>query len=68
MEKQSFEQMMNELEKLVSALESGDTELEKALAMYKKGIGIIEILSGKLDKARKQIETVGANREVAESE
>lgn len=68
MEKKSFEQMMSELEELVSALESGDTELEEALAMYKKGVGIIENLSGKLDKARKQIETVGAKQEVAENE
>lgn len=61
MENKSFEVLMNELEELVVSLESGETRLEEALTLYKNGIGIIELLSKKLDDARKQIETVGEN-------
>lgn len=59
MEKKSFEVLMSDLEKIVDNLENGDIELEKALEMYKKGIGIIEDLNKKLENARKQIETAG---------
>ena len=48
-----------ELEELVSSLENGETKLEEALSLYKKGIGIIEVLGKRLNDARKQIETVG---------
>lgn len=59
MENKSFEALMKELEDLVASLESGETKLEEALALYKKGIGIVEILGKRLNDARKQIETVG---------
>lgn len=59
MSDKSFEVLMKDLEELVSALESGDIELEQALEKYKKGIGIIQTLGKKLDDAKKQIETAG---------
>ena len=67
MENKSFEVLMKELEELVASLESGETRLEEALILYKNGIGIIELLSKKLNDARKQIETVGENPKKDES-
>ena len=61
MENKSFEVLMKELDDLVVSLESGETRLEEALKLYKNGIGIIELLSKKLEDARKQIETVSVN-------
>jgi exodeoxyribonuclease VII small subunit len=58
MENKSFEDLMKELETLVASLENSETRLDEALEMYKKGIGIIEVLQKRLDSARKQVETV----------
>lgn len=62
MDKKSFELLMEELEALVASLESGETKLEDALTLYKKGINIVEILGKRLNDARKQIETVGETK------
>ena len=62
MENKSFEVMMKELEELVASLENGETRLEEALALYKKGVGIIEVLGKRLEDAKKQIETVGEKK------
>jgi len=51
--------MMKELEGIVSKLESGETELDESLEMYKNGVSIIKQLNERLGQARKQIETVG---------
>lgn len=62
MENKSFEVMMKELEELVASLENGETRLEEALELYKKGVGIIEVLGKRLEDAKKQIETVGEKK------
>ena len=59
MKEKSFETIMKELEELVKKLESGETELDKALGMYRDGVAMIKELNGRLDKARKQIKTAG---------
>jgi len=58
MENKSFEELMKNLEELVASLENGEINLDEALGMYKKGIGIIEVLQKRLENARKQVETV----------
>lgn len=69
MEKKSFEELMKELERIVDNLENGDIELEKSLELYKKGVGIIEVLENKLKNAKKQIEVLDRNgKEKSESE
>lgn len=69
MEKKSFEELMRKLEGIVEDLENGDIELEKSLALYKKGVGIIEVLENKLKEAKKQIEVLDSNgKEKSESE
>ncbi len=67
MENKSFEVLMKELEELVASLESGETRLDEALTLYKNGLGIIELLSKKLNDARKQIEIVGEKSKKDES-
>jgi exodeoxyribonuclease VII small subunit len=59
MQKKSFEELIKELEDLVNKLESGETELDDALGMYKEGVTIIKELNEKLTNARKQIEVAG---------
>lgn len=59
MQKKSFEELMKQLETVVSSLESGDTELDKALGMYKEGVDTIKQLNKRLNEARKQIEVAG---------
>ncbi|MBN2557646.1 MAG: exodeoxyribonuclease VII small subunit [Clostridia bacterium] len=63
MEKKSFDVLMKELEELVGELEGGETGLEKALELYKKGVGIIEVLNKKLETAKKEIEIAGRKPE-----
>ena len=63
MQKKSFEELMKELESLVNKLESGETELDKSLEMYKNGVSIIKELNNKLSNAKKQIKTAGEEPE-----
>ncbi len=66
MQEKSFEALMKELEGLVNKLESGETELDKALELYKNGISVIKELNDRLTNARKQIEI--ANEDIKQSE
>ena len=66
MQKKSFEELIKELEGLVNKLESGETELDEALGMYKEGVSIIKELNEKLTNARKQIETAGEDKSKSE--
>ncbi len=51
----SFEEMLAELEIIVSKLETGDIALEEALEMYKNGTLLASECSKLLEKAEKQI-------------
>ena len=57
----SFEKALAELEKIVQALESGEVELEKSVALYERG----EKLKGRcetlLRQAEERVEKVKAN-------
>lgn len=54
--KRSYEQQMEELEGLVSALESGALPLEDAMKAYEKGVGLVKALEGMLGDARRRVE------------
>jgi exodeoxyribonuclease VII small subunit len=66
MQKKSFEELMKELEGLVNKLENGDTELDKALEMYKEGVSTIKELNDRLNNARKQIEIAKEDKKSSE--
>lgn len=48
----SFEDAIKELETIVSTLEKGDASLEQSLALFKRGIELTEICTGKLTEAQ----------------
>ena len=53
--KPSFEKSINDLEKIVRALESGDLPLEKALEKFEAGIKLSRYCSETLDQAEKRV-------------
>ena len=54
-EKQTFEQSMDRLEKIVSLLERGDAPLEQAMALFEEGAGILCRCSALLDEAEQKV-------------
>ena len=53
--KPSFEKAIDDLEKIVKALESGDLPLEKALERFEAGIKLSRYCSELLDEAEKRV-------------
>ena len=64
----SFEKAIDDLEKIVKSLESGDLPLEKALEKFESGIKLSRYCSEKLDDAEKRVTLLMAeeNGEVLE--
>lgn len=59
--KQSFEKSLKDLEKIVTALESGDLPLEKALDKFETGMQLSRICSKTLDDAEQRVSVLMAN-------
>lgn len=59
----SFEKAMDELEKIVKSLESGDLPLEKALEKFEAGIKLSRYCSETLDQAEKRVSLLMADKE-----
>ena len=55
MAKKTFEQAMNQLEKIVQDLESGDMPLEKAIKKFEEGIQLSKYCTQKLDETEQKI-------------
>jgi len=51
----SFEQAMQELESLVSGMESGELSLEQSLAAYRRGAYLLRVCQGALQDAQQQV-------------
>jgi len=51
----SFEQSMEELETIVSALEKGDCPLDEAVALFEKGVKLAKECHAVLDSAEQKI-------------
>lgn len=63
----SFEDALKELEDIVNALEVGDLELEKSLALYEKGIELSNYLKNVLEDGKTRIKTLSKqNDEIIE--
>ncbi len=54
-ENKTFEESLNELEKIASNLENGDLVLDEAINEFEKGITLSKECSKKLDEAEKRI-------------
>ncbi len=58
---QSFEDALGELESLVEAMENDQLPLEKLVAHYEKGAGLLQHCEQVLAEARKRIELIELN-------
>ena len=56
MEKFQFEKAMEDLEKIVEAMESGELTLDQALKKYEEGVQLVRACQTKLTEAEKKIE------------
>ncbi|MFK7838769.1 MAG: exodeoxyribonuclease VII small subunit [Bdellovibrionales bacterium] len=54
----SFEQALGELENIVRGLEAGETELEKSITAYERGIALKKHCEAKLKDAQAKIEKI----------
>jgi len=54
----SFEQALAELERIVSELESGKTDLEQSIAAYERGARLKAHCEGKLKEAQLRVEKI----------
>ncbi len=52
----SLEAGLQHLEKIVNTLEQKDLPLEKALSLFKEGVGLVQYCSDVLNQAEKQME------------
>ena len=54
-EKKSFQEAIEELEKIVSILEKGDLPLDESLEVFQRGIELSRYCSKRLDEVEKKI-------------
>ena len=62
-EKQKFEAAMEDLEKVVERLESGELSLEDSLAAFEDGIRLVKFCNQKLTEVEKKIELLMKDKE-----
>lgn len=54
-QKKTFEANMEELEKIITDLESGDAPLDKCIEMFEKGVNLSDECLKMIDNAQKKI-------------
>jgi exodeoxyribonuclease VII small subunit len=64
----NFEDALDELERILSDIESGEVGLEESLAKYERGQFLIQHCRGILGKAEKQVETLNKAAEAEPSD
>ena len=62
-EKKKFEEAVEELEKVVERLESGELSLEEALAAFEDGVKLVNLCNQKLTEVEKKIELLVKDKE-----
>ena len=60
---QSYEAALENIERIVEQLESGELSLEDSLAIFEKGVGLTKYCYQKLDEVEKKIEILTKDRE-----
>ena len=58
-----FEEALGRLEGIVAELEDGDLELEEALAVFEKGVGLTRNCAERLEETERRIEVLVAEGE-----
>jgi len=56
---ESFEKALERLERIAVRLEAGDVPLEKGVALYKEGMGLVATCRKRLEAARMEIALAG---------
>ena len=56
---ESFEKALERLERIAARLEAGDVPLEKGVALYKEGMGLVGSCRKRLEAARLEISLAG---------
>ncbi|WP_132304526.1 MULTISPECIES: exodeoxyribonuclease VII small subunit [unclassified Paenibacillus] len=54
----SFEEAMEQLERIVERLESGDVPLETAIELFQEGMKLSQLCGGKLEQVERKIEVL----------
>lgn len=62
----TFETALQELEKIVAKLESGDLTLEESLSLYERGQQLAIFCNQQLDQATLRVEQLTADGEIVE--
>ncbi len=58
-----FEDAIEELDKIVEQLESGDLSLQDSLAVFEEGVGLVKYCNKKLTEVEKKIELLVKDKE-----
>ena len=58
LEKLTFEEAMQELERLVDSLDKGDVSLDEAMAAYDRGSQLKDYCQKKLQEAKMKVDTI----------
>jgi exodeoxyribonuclease VII small subunit len=58
MEKLSLEEALEDLERVVTALEEGRLTLEESLVLFEKGMGLVRLCGSRLEDAQQRIESL----------
>lgn len=53
--KMTFEKALARLDEIVRAMESGDAMLDKSLALFEEGVGLVKYCSEALDAAEQKV-------------
>ena len=64
LEKLTFEEAMQELEKLVDSLDKGDASLDEAIAAYDRGSQLKDYCQKKLHDAKMKVETIQSSHNI----
>ena len=65
---ESFESAMEQLETLVSKMESGDLSLEESLEAFEKGVHLTRFCQDRLQKAELKIQELNSKGEITEKD
>ena len=58
MKEKTFEELMEELDKIVKELENGDADLEKSIEKYTTAMKLLKTCGDKLNKAQESVNKI----------
>lgn len=57
----SFEKSLDELQKIVAALEAGEVGLDESLKLFERGVELVRLCNARLDEAEQRVLAVRVN-------